>query len=54
MPNKKGNSRLSELEAQKRAAERGEARTKSLQRALFIAFSVIVLLSMIITLFVQP
>ena len=54
MANKKGNSRLSELEAQKRAAERGEQRTRRWQQVMFIVISAIVLLSMVISLFVQP
>ena len=53
MPNKKGNSRLSELEAQKRAAERGEQRSRRLKQFLFVGFSVIILLSMIISLFIR-
>jgi hypothetical protein len=53
MANKKSNSRLSELEAQKRASERQEQRTKRWQRIAFIAVSVIVLASMVISLFVR-
>lgn len=54
MPNKKGNSRLSELEAQKRVTERNEQRTRRWQKILFVGFSVMVLISMVISLFVQP
>ncbi len=54
MANKKDNSRQSELEAQKRASERNEQRTRRWQQILFIAVSVFVLLSMILSLFVQP
>jgi hypothetical protein len=54
MASKKGNSRLSEVEAQKRAVERGEQRKRRWQQILFIAFSAMVLISMIISLFVQP
>jgi hypothetical protein len=54
MANKKGNSRLSELEAQKRATERGMQRTRRWQQIMFIVISAIVLLSMVISLFVQP
>ena len=54
MPSKKSNSRMSELEAQKKATERQEQRTRRWQQILFIAISVIVLLSMVITLFIHP
>jgi hypothetical protein len=53
MPSKKSNSRLAELEAQKRASDRQELRTKRWQQVAFIAVSVIVLLSMVISLFVR-
>ncbi len=54
MANKKSsNSRLAELEAQKRASERQAARNKRWQQIAFIAISVIVLLSMVISLFVR-
>ncbi len=53
MPAKKTNSRLAELEAQKRASERQALRTRRWQQIAFIAISVIVLLSMIIGLFVR-
>ncbi len=53
MPVKKTNSRISELEAQKRAAERQENRARRWQQILFIAISVIVLLSMVIGLFIH-
>jgi len=54
MPSKKSNSRMTELEIQKRATERQEQRTRRWQQIVFIVVSVIVLLSMVITLFVQP
>jgi len=53
MSGKKSNSHLSELEAQKRAAERQENRARRWQQILFIVISVIVLLSMVITLFIH-
>ncbi len=53
MSGKKTNSRISELEAQKRATERQENRARRWQQILFIAISVIVLLSMVITLFIH-
>lgn len=54
MPSKKSRSRAAELEAQKRATERQEQRTRRWQQIVFIAISVIVLLSMVIALFVHP
>ncbi len=54
MPNKKSNTRLTEMEAQKRAEERQSQRTRRWQQIIFIVVSVIVLLSMVITLFVHP
>jgi hypothetical protein len=54
MPGKKSNSRMNELESQKKAAERQEQRTRRWQQILFIAVSVIILLSMVISLFIQP
>jgi hypothetical protein len=54
MKNKKNNSRLAEFEAQKRASDRQEQRTKRWQQIAFITVSVIVLLSMVLTLFIQP
>jgi|WetSurMetagenome_2_1015567.scaffolds.fasta_scaffold1620531_1 hypothetical protein len=54
MPQKKNNSRLEVLEAQKRAAERQDQRIKRWQQVAFIAISVIVLLSMVLTLFINP
>ena len=45
---------MSELEAQKRASERQEQRTRRWQQIVFIVVSVIVLLSMVITLFIHP
>lgn len=55
MPTKKTNtnSRLAEMEAQKRAAERQTQRNKRWQQIAFVAVSVIVLLSMILTLFIR-
>jgi hypothetical protein len=55
MPTKKPNynSRLAEMEAQKRASERQTLRTKRWQQIAFVAVSVIVLLSMILTLFIR-
>jgi hypothetical protein len=53
--NKKNNiNRMAELEAQKRASERQAQRTRRWQQIAFIAVSVIVLLSMVISLFIQP
>jgi len=54
MPKNKSSSRLSEQEAQKRAAERQEQRTRHWQQIVFIVVSVLVLLSMVITLFIHP
>jgi hypothetical protein len=54
MKNKKSSSRLTEYEAQKRASERQEMRTRRWQQVAFIAVSVIVLLSLVLTLFIQP
>jgi hypothetical protein len=54
MPSKKSNSRMSELEAQRKATERHEQRTRRWQQIVFIVISVIVLLSMVITLFIHP
>ena len=54
MPQKKNNNRLDVLEAQKRAAERQEQRTKRWQQVAFIAVSIIILLSMVLSLFIQP
>lgn len=56
MANKKSNAggRLAEIEAQKRASERQEQRTRRWQQIVFIIVSVIVLASMVITLFVRP
>ena len=54
MPGKKSNSRLSELEAQKKASERQAQRARRWQQVVFIVISVLVLLSMVITLFVNP
>jgi hypothetical protein len=56
MANSKRNnaSRLAELEALKRATERSDQRKRRWKQVAFIAVSVIVLLSMILTLFVQP
>jgi hypothetical protein len=54
MAQKKSNSRLGELEAQKRATQRQEQRIKRWQQIAFIAISVIVLLSMVLTLFMNP
>lgn len=50
---KNNNARLAEIEAQKRAAERQAARTLRWQRIAFIAVSVIVLVSMVLTLFAK-
>ena len=54
MPSKKSNSRMSELKAQKKATERQEPRMPRWQQIVFIVISVIILLSMVITLFIQP
>ena len=54
MPSKKPNSRLNEFEAQKRSEERQSQRTRRWQRIIFFVISVIVLLSMVITLFIHP
>ena len=51
---KSQNIRLTEQEAQRRATERQEQRTRRWQRILFVVISAIVLISMVITLFIQP
>ncbi len=55
MPARKPNtkSRLSEIEAQKRAEERQKQRSLRWKRIAFVAVSLIVLASMILTLFIQ-
>jgi hypothetical protein len=55
MPTKKNsNSRLAELEAQRRMEERQSQRSRRWQQILIGAVSVIVLLSMILSLFINP
>ena len=54
MPKQKSNSKCTAQEAQKRAAERQEQRTRRWQQIVFIVVSVLVLLSMVITLFIHP
>lgn len=55
MPAKKNsNSRLAELEAQRRMEERQKQRSRRWQQVLIGVVSVIVLLSMILSLLVNP
>ena len=55
MPTRKVNKnlRLAELEAQKHAAERQTQRNRRWKQIAFVAVSVIVLLTMILTLFIH-
>jgi hypothetical protein len=55
MPAKKiNNSRLAELDAQRRMEERQTQRTRRWQQIMFGVISAIVLLSMILSLFINP
>jgi hypothetical protein len=53
MANRKTTRRLTAAEIEERNQERSETRTRTWQRVAFIAVSVIVLLSMVITLFIR-
>ncbi len=53
MANRKANRRLTATEIEERAAQRSQARTRRWQQILFVLISVIVLASLIITLFVR-
>lgn len=53
MANRKLNRRLTSAEVEEKAAKRSQARTRRWQQIAFILISVIVLASMIITLFVR-
>ena len=53
MANRKTNRRLTSTELDERNQQRAEARNRTWQRVAFIAISVIVLLSMVITLFIR-
>ena len=55
MANKKNtNTRLAELEAQKKAADRQAQRSRRWQQIAIIGFSVIVLVSMVLSLLFHP
>lgn len=54
MANRKTNRRLTQAEVEERAIQKNQARTRRWQQIAFVVISVMVLASMIITLFIQP
>ena len=53
MANRKTNRKLTSAEIDERNQLRAEQRTRTWQRVAFVAISVVVLLSMVITLFIK-